>query len=88
MRGPAILPATTTNSVMKNITKDQFVDVLDSVGITDEQKKRLHSRFEQEHPEAHQDFLESLGIPAAEIRRIRHDSQAGAISRRSIRRKG
>ena len=62
---------------MKNITKNQFVAVLDSAGITDEQKKRLHSHFEQEHPEAHQGFLEYLGVPAPEIRTIRERARYG-----------
>jgi hypothetical protein len=62
---------------MKNITKDQFVAVLDSAGITEEQKKRLHSRFEHEHPEAHQGFLEYLGVPAPEIRTIREHARRG-----------
>jgi hypothetical protein len=53
------------------------VAVLDSAGITDEQKKRLHARFEKDHPEAHQGFLEYLGVPAPEIRKIREGSRQG-----------
>jgi hypothetical protein len=33
-----------------------------------------HAAFEKQTPLAHQDFLESLGIPASEIRRIRTHS--------------
>jgi hypothetical protein len=62
---------------MKTITKDQFVALLDSAGITDEQKHRLHARFEQEHPEAHQGFLEYLDVPAPKIREIRERSRQG-----------
>jgi len=62
---------------MKNITKEQFVAALDSAGITDDQKKRLHARFEKDHPEAHQGFLEYLGVPAPEIRQIRERSRQG-----------
>ena len=62
---------------MKNITKEQFVAALDSAGITDDQKKRLHARLEKEHPEAHQGFLEYLGVPAPEIRQIRERSRQG-----------
>lgn len=56
---------------MKQITKDQFVGLLDSAGVTDQQKHQFHSAFEQRHPEAHADFLAWLGIPPAEIERIR-----------------
>jgi len=77
MRGPAILPAATQAPTMKNITKDQFVAVLDGAGMTDEQKRRLHTRFEQAHPEAHQGFLEYLGVPASEIHTIRERARHG-----------
>jgi hypothetical protein len=63
---------------MKNITKDQFVTVLNDAGITDAQKHRLHAAFEARHPLAHEAFLQWLGIPAAEIRTIReHSRKAG-----------
>jgi hypothetical protein len=34
-----------------------------------------HQAFEQLSPEAHQHFLESLGLPAVEVRAIRRWSQ-------------
>ena len=60
---------------MKTISKDQFVAVLDEAGITDAQKHRLHVAFEARHPEAHAAFLQWLGLPASEIRRIREASR-------------
>ena len=60
---------------MNNVTKDQFIFLLDEAGITDNQKARLHSAFEKRYPEAHQSFLEWLGIPAAAIRDIRAASR-------------
>jgi hypothetical protein len=60
---------------MKKITKDQFVALLNDVGVSDSQKQRLHALFEQRHPDAHQNFLEFLGIPAAAIEEIRERSR-------------
>jgi hypothetical protein len=37
--------------------------------------RRWHVEFERMAPEAHRDFLESLGIPAGEIRSIRRLSR-------------
>ncbi len=62
---------------MKTITKDQFVAVLNEAGITDAQKQTLHAAFEQKHPEAHQSFLEHLGIPAEQIAKLRAGSRQG-----------
>jgi len=62
---------------MKTITKDQFVAMLDEAGVTDAQKQRLHALFERKYPEAHQGFLEYLGVPAVQIREIREHSSKG-----------
>ena len=60
---------------MKKITKDQFVALLNDAGVTDPQKQRLHALFEQRHPDAHQSFLEFLGLPAAAVQEIRARSR-------------
>lgn len=60
---------------MKSITKDQFVAVLNEVGVTDEQKHRLHAAFEARYPEAHEEFLRWLGLPADAVRSIREQSR-------------
>jgi hypothetical protein len=62
---------------MKKITKDQFVALLDGAGITQEQKCSLHALFEQRHPDAHQGFLEYLGLPAGKIQEIRAAARQG-----------
>ena len=69
------LPAGQNKNIMKKITKDQFVSLLNDAGVTDPQKKQLHALFEKRHPEAHQNFLEYLGVSAAEIREIREQSR-------------
>ncbi|MFT3831152.1 MAG: hypothetical protein QM691_15750 [Opitutaceae bacterium] len=60
---------------MKNVTRDQFLAVLDEVGVSETQKQRLHAAFEKRYPEAHQAFLEYLGLPADAVREIRARSR-------------
>ncbi len=67
--------AANKKSTMKHVTKDQFVAVLNEAGITDAQKHRLHAAFEARHPEAHEAFLQWLGIPPGEIKAIREQSR-------------
>ncbi len=63
---------------MKTITKDQFVGVLNEAGITDDQKRRLHAAFESRHPQAHEAFIQWLGLQADEVRSIRDHSRKPA----------
>lgn len=65
------------------LTKKAWVDVLRSTGLPEDGMRRWHLEFEPRAPEAHQDFLESLGMGAAEIAEVRRWSRAG---RRSLRR--
>jgi DNA-binding transcriptional MerR regulator len=53
------------------LTKDQWVALLASTGMSEEGMRKWHAEFEKNFPEAHQDFLESLGIPKDEIATIR-----------------
>ncbi|MBF0583024.1 MAG: MerR family transcriptional regulator [Magnetococcales bacterium] len=55
--------------------KAQWVALLEGAGMDDEAKKVWHALFEKNAPEAHQDFLESLGIPTEEIDLIRSRSR-------------
>ncbi len=54
--------------------RERWVALLRAAGMDDTEMHRWHGEFERQSPEAHQDFLESLGIPAAEIRRIRRST--------------
>ncbi len=56
--------------------KERWVALLRAAGMDDAEMRQWHVAFERQSPEAHRDFLESLGIPAAEIRRIRRASRA------------
>lgn len=60
------------------ITKDKWVSIMKSCGFSDEQMHRWHAEFERSAPEEHQEFLEFLHIPAAEINTIRGKSQSKA----------
>lgn len=53
------------------VSKDQWVAMLRGAGLDDEGMKAWHKAFEKNAPEAHQDFLESIGIDADEITHIR-----------------
>ena len=53
------------------ITKEVWVSLLKAAGLDNEGMKSWHIEFEKKSPEAHQDFLESIGIDQDEIVLIR-----------------
>lgn len=57
------------------LDKERWVAILRSTGLDDEGMHRWHAEFERMSPNAHQDFLESLGIDTKEIKRIRRWSK-------------
>lgn len=57
------------------VTKDIWVSMLAAAGLDEEGMMNWHKAFEQNSPEAHQDFLESIGIDTNEIAKIRQLSQ-------------
>jgi DNA-binding transcriptional MerR regulator len=59
----------------KMITKEKWVSIMKSCGLSDEQMNRWHAEFERSAPEEHQEFLEFLHIPGAEITSIRQRSR-------------
>lgn len=61
----------------RSITKQQWVALLSATGLSEEDMTQWHIQFEARMPEAHQDFLESLGIDSDEIATIRKWSQEG-----------
>ncbi len=50
--------------------KTRWVELLRASGMDDAQMEQWHREFEQMSPQAHQDFLESLGIADDEIKQI------------------
>ena len=53
------------------LTKETWTDLLESAGLDDKGMHRWHIQFERSAPEAHQDFLESIGLSEDEITAIR-----------------
>jgi DNA-binding transcriptional MerR regulator len=53
------------------MSKESWTRMFRSIGLSDEDMRQWHAHFEQSMPEAHQDFLESLGLDTKEVRRIR-----------------
>jgi MerR family transcriptional regulator, thiopeptide resistance regulator len=53
------------------IDKDGWVAILRAAGLDEAAMRRWHIEFETMAPEAHQDFLESLGMAPSEVARIR-----------------
>jgi DNA-binding transcriptional MerR regulator len=66
-----LLPRKGQDSLARAMTKEKWVALLRSLGLSDAEMIQWHVAFERQSPLAHQDFLESLGLPEAEIRRIR-----------------
>ena len=53
------------------MTKEKWIELLRKAGLDDKGMSRWHHEFEMSSPEAHQDFLESLGLSSQEIALIR-----------------
>jgi DNA-binding transcriptional MerR regulator len=69
------------------LDKDGWVAILRATGMGEEDMRRWHVEFERLSPEAHQDFLELLGLEAEEIEKTRRWSRnPKAMARRGRRR--
>jgi len=53
------------------IRKERWVEIMRTAGLSEQDMHNWHIQFEKMEPDAHQEFLESLGIDADEIRDIR-----------------
>jgi DNA-binding transcriptional MerR regulator len=53
------------------MSKALWTSLLDAAGFSEADKRRWHAEFERQSPEKHQQFLEFLCIPDAEIKTIR-----------------
>lgn len=59
----------------RTMTKQRWVEMLRAAGLDEIGMNKWHAEFEQRSPEAHQDFLESLGLGEEEITLIRQRSK-------------
>ena len=57
------------------INKNRWVEIMKAAGLSEQDMRNWHAQFEKMEPDAHQEFLESLGIESAEIRDIREYSR-------------
>jgi len=59
------------------INKERWVEIMRAAGLDEQDMHNWHIQFEKMEPEAHREFLQSLGIEAGEIREIREWSRRG-----------
>jgi DNA-binding transcriptional MerR regulator len=57
------------------IHKERWIEIMHAAGFKDQDMHNWHVQFEKMEPNAHQEFLESLGIPGEEIIQIREWSR-------------
>ncbi len=62
------------------VTKDMWIAILASAGLDEKGMHKWHTEFELSAPEAHQDFLESVGLSDEEINNIRKWSKKENIT--------
>jgi DNA-binding transcriptional MerR regulator len=74
-------PAISTRA--RTMSKASWTKMFRAIGMTDEDMRRWHASFEQSMPDAHQEFLESLGLDSAEVQRIRAWSAPSASRARA-----
>ena len=58
---------------------DLWVEMLEAAGMDEKARKRWHMEFERRAPEAHDEFLRSLGISGEEVPRIRRWSRGEIV---------
>ena len=63
------------------LTKEKWIKYLQKAGLDEAGMERWHREFESSSPEAHQDFLESLGLASHEIAQIRKKFQKSKNNR-------
>ena len=56
------------------VNVEEWVALFREIGLDEARMKQWHSIFEARHPEAHQSFLEWLGLPEPDIENIRKAS--------------
>ncbi len=59
----------------RTVDRYQWSEMLAASGMSERDMQRWHGEFERSMPQAHQDFLESLGIPEDEVAGIREKSR-------------
>ena len=73
-----LLEHRTTFVRRKDMNKDKWIAIMKAAGFADDDMRKWHKEFERAAPEDHQEFLEYLKIPKAEVDRIRAWSKESA----------
>ena len=60
----------------KSFDKNAWVEMFREIGLDEPAMHRWHAMFERRWPESHHSFLEWLGLPEADVERIRRTSRA------------
>jgi DNA-binding transcriptional MerR regulator len=55
----------------RTLSKETWTEMFRGIGMSDAEMRQWHANFEKNMPEAHADFLHSLGLGPEEIHRIR-----------------
>lgn len=63
--------------MQNTLSKEDWVAMFREIGLEDAAMGKWHQLFETRHPDEHEEFLNWLGISAAEIRQIRTGSKVG-----------
>jgi MerR family transcriptional regulator, thiopeptide resistance regulator len=56
---------------VRTLDKERWTQMFRAIGMTDAEMHQWHANFEDTMPAAHAEFLRSLGLDEAEVRRIR-----------------
>lgn len=62
------------------MNKQMWVEMLEAAGMDESAMQRWHAEFEVRAPQAHHDFLLSIGIPESEAERIQKWSRESSAS--------
>jgi hypothetical protein len=60
--------------MQNQVTVNEWVSMFREIGLDEETMMKWHHLFESRHPEAHQNFLEWLGLSSEKIAEIRAKS--------------
>ena len=61
--------------MQNQVTVKEWVSMFEEIGLDEATMMQWHRVFETRHPQAHQGFLEWLGLPAERIEEIRAKSR-------------
>jgi DNA-binding transcriptional MerR regulator len=61
----------TARQPRRTLSKETWTEMFRAIGMSDEEMRQWHANFEKNMPDAHADFLHSLGLDGEEIGRIR-----------------